>query len=148
MDSVDDSEKFVGLVTNLPLTSILIFNNFFVNDLKRKVKIIDNVAFNDEVKRHVLTHFPNFLRNPFMKTSNGVAFEILRLDLASWKIDVLDRSSFVFFFFLHLFLRNLKSDNKIWSLRGKYFVDMLIVEIFSRVVIAFEAKHEFSFLFD
>jgi len=83
-----------------------------------------------------------------MKSPNGITFQVIRLHLSHWEINILDRSSFIFLLFLHFLFRYFQPDNEICSLRSQNFVDMLKIQIFLGVVVSFETKHELSLFLD
>lgn len=137
LDTVDYLEKIICFVSYLSFH--LLLNNFLVNDLKRKIKFIDDIALNDQIKGHVLTNSPDFLCDPFMQTSDGVTFQVFRFDLPNRQINILDGTSFVFLFPLHLFFRNFQSNDEVSSLRSQYFIDMIKIKIFFGVIITIKA---------
>ena len=146
LDTIYHLEKVIGFVANLSFH--LFLNDFLVNDLKRKIKLINNVSLDDQIEGHILTDPSDLFCDPFMQTSDSVTLQIFRFNLPDRQIDVLNWTSFVFLLPLHFFFRNFQSDDEVSPLRSQYFIDMIKVKILFGVIIAFKTKHKFSFLFN
>jgi len=146
LDTIDHLEKVISFVSYLSFR--LFLNDLLVNDLKRKIKLIDNVSLNDQIEGHVLTDSSDLFGDPFMQTPDGITLQVFRFHLADRQIDVLNWPSFVLLFPLHFFFGYFQPDDEVSSLRGQYFIDMVKVKILFGIIIAFKAKHKFSFLFN
>lgn len=83
-----------------------------------------------------------------MQCAHRIALEVLRLDLADGKVDVLDGSAFVLLLFLHLLFGDFQADDEVWALWGEDLEDVLEVEIFLRYSVALETDHQFPLLLD
>lgn len=79
-----------------------------------------------------------------MKTTNSVTLQIFRFSFSNWQIDVFNWSTFVLLLFLHLFLRDLQSDNKIGALRSKHLVNVFEVKILFGSIISLKTEHHSS----
>jgi hypothetical protein len=146
LDSVNYLEEVIGLAADLSFGFLL--DNLLVDDFEGQIELVYDVALDDHVEGHVLTHLSDFLSDPFMECADGVALEIVGLDFSNRKVDVFYRSSFILFLFLHFFLWNLKPNDEIGPLWGQDFIYVFKVKIFLGAVIAFKTEHKFSFLFD
>lgn len=146
LDTIDDLEEVISLTANLSFNFFLHYA--FVDNFQREVEVINDVVLHNEIEGHILVHFADLLGDPLVQCTYRIALEILRLDLADGKVDVLNRSAFVLLFFLHLLLRDLQSDDEARSLRGEYLVDVLEVQIFLRDSISLQANHQLPLLFN
>ena len=146
LDTVYHLEKVISFVSNLSFH--LFLNDFLVDDLKRKIKLINDVSLNDQIEGHVLTDSSDLFRDPFMQTPDCVTLQVFRLHLADRQVDVFNRTSFVLLLPLHFFFWYFQSDDEVSSLRSQNFIDMVKVKVLFGMVIAFKAKHKFSFLFN
>lgn len=142
LNTVNYFKEIIGFVTNLSLC--LFLHYFLINNLKRKIQIIYDVILDDKIKRHILSEFSNLLSNPLVKTTDCIALQIFRFNFSNRQIDVLNRSTFIFLLFLHLFLRDLQSDNEIRALRSKHLINVLEVEILFGSIISLKAEHHSS----
>lgn len=81
-----------------------------------------------------------------MQCAHSIALEILGLDLADWKVDVLNGSAFVLLLLLHLLFGDFQADDEVGPLRGEDLEDMLEVKILLGDRVTLEADHQLPFL--